>query len=185
MKNCHVQLSDDRHYYSVPYRHIGEKVKLSYTSKEISIYLKGERVAFHLRDRKPYKYTTVKEHLPSHHRFVPEWTPEKFINWAAGISPEVKAHIEGVFSQKNYPETLYRDCVGILSFAKKLGKERLVTACKMGIRMNTYNYGFISRVLGNNTDKLWTEGEQAVNNEKLPGHENLRGSDYYKNMCNE
>ena len=120
MKNCHVQLSDDRHYYSVPYRHIGEKVKLSYTSKEVSIYLKGERVAFHLRDRKPYKYTTVKEHLPSHHRFVSEWNPEKFINWAAGISPEVKIYIEGVLSQKTYPETLYRACVGILSFAKKV-----------------------------------------------------------------
>lgn len=185
MKNCHVQLSDDRHYYSVPYRHIGEKVKLSYTSKEVCVYLKGERVAFHLRDRKPYKYTTVKEHLPSHHRFVSEWNPEKFINWAAGISPEVKTYIEGVLSQKNYPETLYRACVGILSFAKKAGKERLVTACRMGIRMETYNYGFISKVLANNTDKLWAEGEQAANDRKLPGHENLRGSDYYKDMCND
>lgn len=185
MKNCHVQLSDDRHYYSVPYRHIGEKVKLSYTSKEVCVYLKGERVAFHLRDRKPYKYTTVKEHLPSHHRFVSEWNPEKFINWAVGISPEVKTYIEGVLSQKNYPETLYRACVGILSFAKKAGKERLVTACRMGIRMETYNYGFISKVLANNTDKLWAEGEQAANDRKLPGHENLRGSDYYKDMCND
>ncbi len=189
MKNCHVQLSDDRHYYSVPYRHIGgEKVKLSYTSKEVGVYLKGERVAFHLRDRKPYKYTTVKEHLPSHHRFVSEWNPEKFINWAAGISPEVKTYIEGVLSQKNYPETLYRACVGILSFAKKVGRERLVTACRMGgIRMETYNYGFISKVLANNTDKLWAQGgEQAAREQKLPGHENLRGgSDYYKDMRND
>ena len=185
MKNCHVQLSDDKHYYSVPYRYIGEKVKLSYTSKEISVYLRGERVAFHIRDRKPYKYTTVREHLPSHHRFVSEWNPDKFINWAAGINPDVKIYIEGVLSQKNYPETLYRACVGILSFAGKLGKERLVTACRMGIRMNTYNYGFISKVLNNNTDKLWAQGEQASNNCKLPGHDNLRGSDYYKDMCND
>lgn len=182
MKNCHVRLCDDKHYYSVPYRYIGEKVKLSYTSKQISIYLKGERIAFHLRDRKPYKYTTIRDHLPSQHQFVSEWNPEKFISWAVGIGPEVKTYIEGVLSQNMYPETLYRACVGILSFARKLGKERLVTACKMGIRMNTYNYGFISRVLSNNTDKLWAEGEQTANDQILSGHENLRGRDYYKDM---
>ena len=185
MKNCHVQLSDDRHYYSVPYRHIGEKVKLSYTSREVSVYLKGERIAFHLRDRKPYKYTTVDEHLPSHHRFVSEWNPEKFISWAAGVGPEVKTYIEGVLSQKTYPESLYRACVGILSFARKAGKDRLVTACRMGIRMDTYNYGFISKVLANNTDKLWAEGERAAKGQELPAHENLRGKDYYKDMCND
>jgi hypothetical protein len=29
MKNCHVQYRVDKHYYSVPYRYIGEKVKLA------------------------------------------------------------------------------------------------------------------------------------------------------------
>jgi transposase len=32
MKNCHVHLHDDRHYYSVPYRYIGKKVKLVYSA---------------------------------------------------------------------------------------------------------------------------------------------------------
>ena len=183
MKNCHVRLSDDKHYYSVPYRYIGEKVKISYTSKEVSIYLKGERIAFHLRNRKAYKYTTVKEHTPTHHQFVADWNPEKFISWASGISPEVKTYIEEMLSQNTYPETIYRACAGVLSFAKKVGKDRLITACKIGIKMNTYNYGFISRVLGNNTDKLWTEDK--VKQQQLPEHENLRGEDYYKNMCND
>lgn len=183
MKNAHVRLSDDKHYYSVPYRYIGEKIKISYTSKDVSIYLKGERIAFHLRDRKPYKYTTIKEHLPSQHQFVSDWSPEKFTSWAQGIAPDVKTYIEGMLSQGLYPETVYRACVGVLSFAKKAGKERLITACKMGIKMNTYNYGFISRVLGNNTDKLWTADDEKQ--QQLPDHENLRGEDYYKNTCND
>ena len=41
MKNCHVQLTEDCHYYSVPFRYIGEKVKISYNSHEVRIYLKG------------------------------------------------------------------------------------------------------------------------------------------------
>jgi Transposase and inactivated derivatives len=183
MKNSHVQLREDKHYYSIPFRYIGEKVKLSYTSKEVSIYLKGERIAYHLRDRKKYKYTTVKEHLPSQHQFVTEWNPEKFIHWASGISLIVKQYIEGVLSQNAYPETLYRACVGILTMTKKVEKERLIKACEMGIEMNTYNYGFIDRVLKNGTDKLLSNNK--IEKAQLPDHENLRGEDYYKNMCND
>ena len=183
MKNSHVQLREDKHYYSIPYRYIGEKVKLSYTSQDVSIYLKGERIAYHLRERKPYKYTTVKEHLPSHHQFVSEWNPEKFTHWAQGIHPAVKTYIEGILSQQGYPETLYRACVGVLSMAKKAGRERLIKACQMGIQMNTYNYGFISRIISNGTDKLLTESNKMTS--QLPEHENLRGEDYYKNMCND
>jgi transposase len=185
MKTSHVRLSEDKHYYSIPYRYIGEKVKLSYTSKDVSIYLKGERIAWHLRDRKPYRYTTVKEHLPSHHRFVSEWNPEKFIGWAGGIHPDVKAYIEGVLSQQAYPETLYRACVGILSMDKKAGRERLVKACQMGLAMNTCNYGFIARIISNGTDKLLTNSDFAKTETQLPAHENLRGEDYYKKMCNQ
>ncbi len=75
MKNCHVQLHRDRHYYSVPYHYIGQKVKLVYTATYVAVYLHGERIAYHLRDRIPYKYTTVKDHLPSTHQFVSEWNP--------------------------------------------------------------------------------------------------------------
>lgn len=183
MKNSHICLREDKHYYSIPFRYIGEKVKLSYTSKEVSIYLRGERVAYHLRDRKKYKYTTIKEHLPSQHQFVSEWNPEKFINWASGIHPAVKQYIEGVLSQNAYPETLYRACAGILAMAKKVEKERLVKACEMGIQMNTYNYGFIERILRNGTDKLLTQ--EVKEKPQLPDHENLRGEAYYKNMCND
>ena len=184
MKNSHVRLGEDMHYYSIPYRYIGEKVKIEYTLKDVSIYLRGERIAYHLRNRKPYKYTTVIDHLPSQHRFVSEWNPEKFIQWAAGIHPTVKTYIEGILSQKSYPESLYRGCVGVLSMNKKVGQERLIKACQLGIQMNTYNYGFIARTLSNGTDKL-IDGQDGVKmTSLLPEHENLRGADYYKNMCN-
>jgi len=183
MKNAHIQLHEDRHYYSVPYRYIGEKVKVRYTSKDVSIYLRGDRIAWHVRDKKAYKYTSLKEHLPSHHKFVSEWNPEKFIRWAEGIHPDVKTYIEGILSQQTYPEMLYRACVGVLSIDKKAGRERLVKACQMGTQMKTYNYGFISRIIRNGTDKLVIENDSAKMTSQLPVHENLRGADYYKKMC--
>jgi transposase len=185
MKNSHVRLGEDKHYYSIPFRYIGEKVKISYTSKDVSVYLKGERIARHLRNRKPYKYSTVAEHLPSSHQFVADWNPEKFIRWAEGIHPVVKAYVEGILSKRSHPEALYKGCVGVLSMHKKVGRERLVAACQLGIQMDTYRYVFIKDILNNGTDKLLVESDTAKTTSLLPGHENLRGEDYYKNMCND
>lgn len=145
MKNCHVQLHSDKHYYSVPYHYIGQTVKLVYSATYVAIYLNGERIAYHLRDRVPYKYTTVKEHLPSSHQFINEWNPMKFIEWVSRIHPDVESYIRKVLDNKSYPEQTYRSCAGILSFERKAGKERLIAACQRASGFGVYNYKVIAR----------------------------------------
>ncbi|MFI4963504.1 MAG: IS21 family transposase, partial [Legionellales bacterium] len=44
MKNGHVWLAADKHYYSVPYRFIGKRVKMLYTSACVEIYCHYERI---------------------------------------------------------------------------------------------------------------------------------------------
>jgi transposase len=176
MKNCHVQLHLDRHYYSVPYHYIGQKVKLVYTATYVSVYLNGERLAYHLRDRVPYKYTTVKEHLPSSHQFVSEWNPVKFIEWAGRIHPDVESYIRKVLDNKSYPEQTYRSCVGILSFEKKAGKDRLIAACQRASSFGVYNYKVIGQIINNRLDRV----EPKTNQITMPLHENIRGANYYK-----
>jgi hypothetical protein len=126
LQNCHVQLHRDRHYYSVPYHHIGQKVKLVYTDTYVAVYLNGERISYHLRDWVP----TLTEHLPSSHQFVSEWNPSKFIHWTGHIHPDVGSYIRKALDNKSYAEQTYRSCVGILSFEKKAGKDRLIVAKK-------------------------------------------------------
>jgi len=176
MKNCHVQLHRDRHYYSVPYHYIGQKVKLVYTATYVAIYLNGERIAYHLRDRIPFKYTTVKDHLPSSHQFVSEWNPSKFIEWAGHIHPDVGSYITKVLENKSYPEQTYRSCAGILSFEKKAGKDRLIAACQRASSFGVYNYKVISQIINNRLDRVETKPKQIT----MPLHENIRGANYYK-----
>jgi len=176
MKNCYVQLHKDRHYYSVPHQYIGSKVKIVYTATHVSVYLSGERIAYHLRDRRPYKYTTVKDHLPSSHQFVSEWNPTKFIEWAGHIHPDVKAYICNVLENKSYPEQTYRSCVGILSFEKKAGRERLIAACQRATAFGAYNYKVIQQIIDNKLDRL----DNKKVNLTLPLHDNIRGPEYYK-----
>ena len=176
MKNGHVQLSDDHHYYSVPYRFIGEKVKLIYTARRVAIYCKHEQIALHVRDTRSYQYTTVKEHLSSQHGFVKGWCPEKFLTWAHRIDPDVEVYIRKILNQKWLPEQAYRSCVGILSMEKKVGKERLVSACRKGIQFDTFSYRFIDRILRRKLENATPEESIPPT---LPFHDNIRGKEYY------
>lgn len=176
MKNCHVQLHKDRHYYSVPYKHIGKMAKIIYTYSHVSIYCDRERVAYHIRNYKEHKYTTVKEHLPTTHQFVSDWNPDKFTGWAARIDPIVEAYIKKVLENKSYPEQTYRSCVGILSFEKKASRERLIAACQRASTYGVFNYKVIEQIINNKLDRQPTETTQGT----LPLHDNIRGAGYYK-----
>jgi transposase len=177
MKNCHVQL--EKHYYSVPYRYIGKTVKIIYTTKHVHIFQGTDRIATHERGLKPFSYTTQGEHLPSTHQFISQWSPEKFLQWSEKISPTVKAYIEQILGQKNYPEQSYRSCAGILSFEKKVGRERLIKAIERATNYHAYNYKVIKNIIEGKLDML-AEQQTGARQQNLPFHENIRGKENYK-----
>lgn len=177
MKNCHIHLNPDKHYYSVPYRYIGKKVKMIYSASQVSVYYKKERIAFYKRDLKHYGYTTTKEHLPSTHQFVSDWNPDKFLNWAERIDAKLKTYIAVILDSKKHPEQAYRSCVGILSLEKKVGKKRLVDAIDRATNYGAYNYKIIDRILKGGFDRLSPEEPEQTS---LPFHQNVRGADHYK-----
>jgi transposase len=178
MKNCHIQL--EKHYYSVPYRYIGKQVNAVYTISEVHIFLDQQRVAVHPRGLKEFGYTTLADHLSSSHRFVSDWTPEKFINWAERISPDVKAYICYILEQKMYPELAYKSCVGILSMEKKVGAQRLIRAVQRATYYQIYNYKAIKKIIDGGLDILFDQEQAAPVQTSLPFHNNIRGKDHYQ-----
>ncbi len=178
MKNGHVSLSADKHYYSVPYRFIGKKVKIMYSRSTVEIFYNYERIAIHKRTKSAYNYTTEKDHMASAHRFVSDWTPERFLSWASGIHEDVHLYILKILDRKQHPEQAYKSCVGILSFAKKVGNERLVKACQRALGYGIYNYKTIQTILEKGLDK-YDENEEDKQLE-MPLHENIRGEEYYQ-----
>lgn len=176
MQNGHVCLGQDKHYYSVPYVYIRKKVKILYSARDVEIYHKYNRIAVHPRLKSPYNYTTIKEHLASTHRFVTEWTPQRFIDWAASIDDNVKQVIIKIFEKKQHPEQAYKSCMGILSLRKKAGDQRLAKACRRALEYGIYNYKIVQSILEKGLDN--TE-EDKENDQLLPGHNNIRGKDYY------
>ena len=177
MLNGHVLLGQDKHYYSVPYQFIRKKVKLLYSNSQVEVYYKYNRIAFHQRIKKPYGYTTITEHLASTHKFITEWTPQKFINWAESIDEAVKEYIMQILDKKQHPEQAYKSCMGVLSLAKKVGDERLGNACRRAIEYNMYSYKTIQNILEKGLDQVDKDSRLE---ELLPDHANIRGKEYYR-----
>ena len=173
IKNGHVNLGPDKHYYSVPYRFIGKRVKLLYSRTTVEIYSNYERIAVHQRNKNPYGYTTDKEHMASTHRFKSEWTPDKFLDWAASIHEDVRLYILHILERKQHPEQAYKSCLGVLGFAKKAGHERLTIACQRALSYGVYNYKTIQQILENKMDNY--EESLFADELPMPKHDNIRG----------
>lgn len=103
MKNGHIRLSEDVHYYSVPWKYIGKKVKVLYTSSLVEIYYRYEKLAEHPRSYARFKYTTNKDHLASHHREYTDWSEENFIHEAKSIHGDVAIYITKVMRIQSTP----------------------------------------------------------------------------------
>lgn len=177
-KNCHVQLSDTRHYYSVPYRHIGRKVKVLYDTEHVEIFYQNERIALHSYSYKKYGYSTQADHMPSTHRFVSEWSEDFFMRRAQGIGSHISKLFERIFRTKDHPEQAYRSCLGILALAQKHGHDTTEKACFEALERRQYNYAFIFHHLNQNRPRKSSQSKEL----SIPAaHKNLRGAEYYRN----
>jgi hypothetical protein len=170
-------LSDTKHYYSVPYRNIGRKVKVLYDTRHVEIFYQNERIAVHLYSTKAHGYSTQKEHMPSTHRFVSEWSEAYFMRRAQGVGPHTVKLFEGMFRTKDHPEQAYRSCLGILALAQQHGHTATEKACFEAFERRQYNYAFIYHHLQQNRSKSSTVKVLSIPD----AHQNLRGADYYLN----
>ena len=97
-----------------------------------------------------------------------------FSEKALDISVDVKAYIEMILARKEYPEQLYKSCMGVLALGKRHGNDRLIDACRLGLKVGAVNYTFIKNTLTNRTERLWLEEDVEVS---LPEHGNIRGKE--------
>lgn len=176
MKNGHVYLTEDQHYYSVPYELIGKKLRLQYSRSVVELFHKYSMVACHKRVKSAHTYTTEPVHMPPQHQFITEWNPKFFLEKAKQIDPEVENYIREVLARKTHPEQAYKSCLGILSFAKRVGTARLIKACRRAHQIGYYNYRVIEDILKKHLDKY----EEEPTPETMPLHDNIRGGNYYQ-----
>lgn len=174
--NYHIYLSDDKHHYSVPHRYRRQYVLVVYNDSLVEIFHNNQRIALHKRSYVANGYSTIKEHMPSHHQAMSDWNPQRFTKWAQEIGNYVQAAVERVLARSQHPEQGYKTCLGILRLAKQFGHDRLNKACQRAINFDACSYKSIKNILQNNL-----ENAQLDCFDPLPEHQNLRGNQYYQN----
>lgn len=176
MVNGYIRLHCDKHYYSVPYKYIGKKIKIFYSKSRVDIYHRYEQIASHERIKSPHTYTTIEDHMASTHQHMSSRNPAFYIDAGNKIHKDVGLYIEQVLTRKAYPEQGYRSCQGILSFAKRVGSDRLIRACRRAHEVGYFNFKIIESILQKNLDQNELEEQPST----MPAHENIRGKEYYK-----
>lgn len=177
--NYHVQLKEDKHYYSVPYLLKGKEVRIIYDDRNVAIYHDNIRVVQHKRSTLAHKYTTKKDHMPLNHRFADDWDPEKIKRWAESIGKHTLWVICYILDSKKYPEQAYKSCMGILTQAKKHGGNFLELACRKASNMERVNYKFICEEVSRIKEQYEKDQDDKQQNLLPLFHENVRGEGYY------
>lgn len=175
LQNSHVCLSQDKHYYSVPYTYIRKPVKLAYTTHLVKVYCEGHCIATHERIRSPYGYTTEAGHLASSQKEYTKWNPDYFLKWAASIHEDVALLISHILEKRRHPEQAYKSCVGILRLAGKVDHGRFIRACTLALEYERYSYMGVVDILERKADLL----DEEPARKGLPTHPNIRGGAYY------
>lgn len=172
----HVEAA--KHFYSVPYRYARAKVEVRLTARTVEVFLKGERIASHIRGSGNGHQTTIGDHMPSSHRRYGDWTMERLLDEAGQLGPSVRMLCEMILSDRPHPEQGFRSCLGILRLARSYGAARVDAASLRALEIGARKYGAVKSILEKKLDgeplrRPRTAGEVGID------HPNIRGPKYY------
>ncbi len=179
-RNYHVQLSESHHYYSVPYQHVGKKVKVIYDRDTVEVYLEGKRIAVHVRRGHNKAYTTLAEHMPPHHQKMQQikgFNRDDLLTQAARIGASTVQAVTLMLENSIYMEQNYKACFGMLMLHKKYTPQRLEAACARALQGTRVNYTMIKNILERGLDK---QTQLPLSGSSIPDHNNIRGKDHYQ-----
>ena len=179
-RNYHVQLTEEHLDYSVPYQHVGKKVKVLYDSRVVEIYLDTNRIALHIRKPHSKAYTTLADHMPPHHQRMQQikgWNKEDLLAQATRIGTSTLQAATLMLENSIYIEQNYKACFGMLMLQKKYNVQRLEAACARALQGTRVNYTMIRNILERGLDK---QTQVPDTNPTIPLHDNIRGKDHYQ-----
>ena len=171
-----------RHYYSVPNALTKKAVEVRASAKLVSIYVGGKRVACHARSHQRGTHTTLAEHMPAGHRFMAEWSVERFEGWAGDIGPSTLVVVRNQLARKRHPEQSFRAVLALLRLARQYDRVRLEAACCRALEINSPTRTSVESILKKGLEALplTTATDTDLQDDLfLQRHDNVRGPEQY------
>jgi len=139
----------------------------------VEILHQGKVIAVHQRLSKLGARQTIPEHMPSHHRKMMDWNPQRILRWALDAAgPNTKQLCEALMGRQKHPEQGYRSCIALIRMADKYGSELLESTAAKVLNRHQQSVFEVEKLI-----RL----EKAKQNppSKVLHHENIRGANYY------
>jgi transposase len=174
----HVEVEGS--YYSAPYLLVGKKIETHVTDTIVSLFYQSKQMAIHGRTQTKGRYITLTEHMPPHHKFFREWSPERFIQFAEKIGPCAQEVSQKFLSTRKHPEQSFAIYSGFVKLTKQYSEKRLEAACQRVLSIGAFNYKSIESILKNGLDNITIDGQKNICNTQVISHGNVRGSQYYQ-----
>ncbi len=175
-KDYHIAVQ--KHFYSVPYRLVGELVDVRLTETTIEVFYRNARIASHIRNWAEGRKTTAEEHMPAAHAAYQGMSAEKFLQWADNIGPATAAVITQILKSKPHPQLCFDQCWGILrGLHGKHGAAALEEACHHALSLNSPAYQVVKTILEQGVDRL--PKQLSVELPKV-SHPNIRGPNQFQ-----
>jgi transposase len=141
--DCHVQVL--KKFYSVPFKHVGQEMRVRITSKLIEIFDQDLNPIYaHVRLLGKETHSTVESHYPEHKLALTQYSVQVALREAERIGVETLKLVEDLLKSES-PLRNLRRVQGILRLyqsghASRAGLEH---GCKMGMLFNKTQYGYI------------------------------------------
>jgi transposase len=172
----HVEVG--RHYYSVPYGLVGERVDIRASVRTIEVFARGRRVASHPRSSAVGRHTTESAHMPESHRRYLEWTPSRLVAWGEQTGPATGALVSAILHSRPHPEQGFRSCLGIFRLGRRHGEARLEAACARALTVGALSYRSVDSILKGGLDRAPLPEPPPVRATRT--HANVRGPAAYE-----
>ena len=176
--NIDYHVEWERHYYSVPYQLVGEHADVRATAVTVEVFVRGRRVASHLRSAAVGRHTTEPAHMPESHRRHLEWTPGRLVAWGERTGPATGALVAAILRSRPHPEQGFRSCLGIFRLGRRHGEARLEAACARALAVGALSYRSVDSILKGGLDRAPLPGPAPVRVTR--SHPNVRGPGYYE-----
>ena len=161
----------DNAYYSVPHQYVHKPVLIAATTSLVTISARsGEKLCEWPRAKYKGQWQTNPDHLPAGYKGTMEWNGPYFKQKAAAIGPYTEDVINHVLASRKYEVQSYRQCIGILGFAKKYSRKVLEACCRQAVSTGRANYTFIKNSIPGIAAEVMSPADTAkVNEEKNQG----------------
>ena len=180
LQNGHVYLSCDKHYYSVPYTLVGNKAKIIFTSSLVKIYVRGECVATHRRDRS-YGYTSQDEHLASNTLAFTRRSASYYKTRAKSVSESLFRLFDAMFSSTSAtypPEYYYRTCDMMLRLQRNHPCDIFDEACEICTENRLFTGKRLENVI--RTVQMSSQVRKSATAPDPTDHANMRGNLFFQ-----